>query len=130
VTTFRTPQLVLFSPDVERAAAFYTALGFAEVFRTPSDGPPIHVDVELDGYRLGIASESSTRDDHGLEPVVAGQRAAVVLWCDDVEAAFRRLQDAGARPVHPPAPWLGRLRIAWVEDPDGHLVQAVQHLAD
>jgi hypothetical protein len=25
-----------------------------------------------------------------------------------------------------PSPWLGRLLIAWVEDPDGHPVQLVQ----
>jgi hypothetical protein len=28
--------------------------------------------------------------------------------------------------VRPPEPWLDRLLIAWVEDPDGHVVQVVQ----
>ena len=88
VSLFTAPQVVLFSPDVERAAAFYRRLGFREVFRTPQDGPPIHVDVELDGYRLGLASEASTRDDHGLDPVVQGQRAAVVLWTGDTPSAY------------------------------------------
>ena len=73
VTTFRTPQIVLFSGDVERAADFYQAAGFTEVFRTPAEGTPVHVDLELDDYRIGLASEESTRNDHGLEPVVAGQ---------------------------------------------------------
>jgi len=128
--SFRTPQVVLFSRDLERAAAFWTGAGFAEVFRTPSrgEGPPIHVDLVLDGYRLGLATERSTRDDHHLDPVVAGQRAAVILWSDDVAAGYDRLQELGARPVHAPYPWLGRLLIAWVEDLDGHLVQVVQPL--
>jgi catechol 2,3-dioxygenase-like lactoylglutathione lyase family enzyme len=123
---FRTPQIVLFSTDIERAAAFYSAVGFTEVFRTPEDGVPIHVDLVLDGYRLGLASETSTRNDHGLDPVVAGQRAAVILWTDDTPAGYERLLGLGATPVKPPAPWLGRLLIAWAEDLDGHLIQVVQ----
>ncbi|MFL6002147.1 MAG: VOC family protein [Nocardioides sp.] len=125
---FRTPQVVLFSKDLARTAAFYRELGFEEVFRTPREGPPIHIDLTLDGYRIGLASEASTRDDHGLVPVVDGQRAAVILWTDDTTAAYSSLQVLGARPVKAPAPWLGRLLIGWVEDPDGHLVQVVQPL--
>lgn len=128
VSTFRTPQIVLFSRDLPRAVAFYTALGFREVFRIPAEGTPIHVDLALDGYRLGLASETSTRDDHDLAPVVEGQRAAVILWTDDTPGAYARLQELGARGVHEPAPWLDNLLIAWVEDPDGHLVQVVQRV--
>ena len=72
---FREPQVVLFSVDVPRAAAFCASLGFEEVFRTPVAGEPVHVDLALDGYRIGIASVDSTRDDHGLDPVATGQRA-------------------------------------------------------
>ncbi len=129
MTMFRTPQVVLFSRDVERAATFYKAAGFHEVFRTPAEGTPIHVDLLLDGYRLGLASEQSTRHDHGLDPVVVGQRAAVILWTDDTAQACARLQELGARPVQGPSPWLDRLLIAWVEDPDGHLIQVVQDVA-
>lgn len=130
MTTFRSPQIVLFSPDVERAATFYKAVGFDEVFRTPPDGTPIHVDLVLDGYRIGVASEQSTRDDHGMDPVVTGQRAAVILWTDDTPQAYARLQDLGAKPVKDPSPWLNRLLIAWVEDLDGHLIQVVQEASD
>jgi catechol 2,3-dioxygenase-like lactoylglutathione lyase family enzyme len=77
---FRTPQVILFSEDLERAATFYTSLGFTETFRVPTEGDPIHVDLALDDYKIGIASVASTRDDHGLDPVPRGQRAAVILW--------------------------------------------------
>jgi catechol 2,3-dioxygenase-like lactoylglutathione lyase family enzyme len=130
VGMFSQPQIVLFSRDLVRAAAFYEALGFEEVFRTPSEGTPIHVDLVLDGYRIGLASEASTRDDHGLEPVVRGQRAAVILWTDDTPAAFARLVEVGATPVKPPSPWLNRLLIAWAEDLDGHLIQVVQSVRE
>ena len=127
---FKTPQVVLFSRDPEQGAVFYRALGFEEVFRTPREGTPIHIDLVLDGYRIGLASESSTREDHRLDPVVSGQRAAVVLWTEDALAAYVHLQEVGALPITGPAPWLGRLLIAWAEDPDGHLIQVVQSIAE
>nr|WP_275587130.1 VOC family protein [Micromonospora terminaliae] len=118
----------MFSEDVPRAAAFYTGLGFTETFRVPAEGTPIHVDLTLDGYRIGIASVASTRDDHGLDPVPSGQRAAVVLWTDDTAAAYARLTDAGAPALAAPHVWLDRLLIAWTADPDGNPIQLVQPL--
>jgi glyoxylase I family protein len=123
---FREPQVVLFSQDVTRAAAFYERLGFVEAFRVPTEGEPIHVDLVLDGYRLGIASVASTRDDHGLDPVPQGQRAAVVVWTDDVRSAFDALVAEGVPALKEPHEWLGRLMIAWLADPDGNPVQVVQ----
>lgn len=124
---FRTPQVILFSNDLSRAAAFYGRLGFTETFRVPTQGEPIHVDLELDGYKIGIASVASTREDHGLDPVPAGQRAAVILWTDDTATAYAKLTADGARALAEPHEWLGRLLIAWVEDPDGNPIQLVQH---
>lgn len=123
---FRNPQVVLFSQDVERLADFYKGLGFTERFRVPTDGVPIHVDVALDDYVIGIASVDSTRNDHGLDPVSHGQRAAVVLWTDDTRAAYEALLERGCAPLEAPHGWLGRLLIAWISDPDGHPVQIVQ----
>jgi glyoxylase I family protein len=125
---FRNPQVILFSEDLPRAVAFYANLGFTETFRVPSEGEPIHVDLVLDGYKIGIASAASTRDDHGLDPVVEGQRAAVILWTDDTAAAFDRIVANGARALIGPHEWLGRLLIAWVADPDGNPIQIVQDL--
>ncbi len=120
--------MILLSDDLPRAAAFYEGLGFVETFRTPADGVPIHVDLALDGYTLGIASGDSTRDDHGLDPITTGQRVAVILWTDDVVATFAELTSAGIPALMPPHEWLGRLLIAWIADPDGNPVQIVQHL--
>jgi catechol 2,3-dioxygenase-like lactoylglutathione lyase family enzyme len=125
---FRSPQVILFSDDLPRTAAFYQGLGFTQTFQTPDEGAPIHLDLSLDGYKIGIASGDSTRGDHGLDPITSGQRAAVILWTDDVAAAYARLTTAGAPALKPPHQWLGRLLIAWVADPDGNPVQIVQHL--
>jgi glyoxylase I family protein len=126
VPGFRTPQVVLFSQNLPRAVAFYSSLGFTETFRVPTEGEPIHVDLALDGYKIGIASVASTRDDHGLAPVPEGQRAAVILWTNDTPAAFAELVANGATGLVPPHEWLGRLLIAWTADPDGNLIQIVQ----
>ncbi|PWU46674.1 glyoxalase/bleomycin resistance/dioxygenase family protein [Micromonospora globispora] len=128
MSMFRTPQVILFSADVTRAAAFYAKLGFTETFRVPTEGEPIHVDLALDGYKIGIASVDSTRNDHGLSPVPSGQRAAVILWTDDTAAAYEQVTADGAPALKAPHTWLGRLLIAWTADPDGNPIQIVQHL--
>jgi glyoxylase I family protein len=125
---FRSPQVILFSEDLPRAVAFYSSLGFTETFRTPQTGESIHVDLTLDGYKIGIASVASTRDDHGLDPVPSGQRAAVILWTDDTAATFRELTANGVPAIAAPHQWLGNLLIAWISDPDGNPIQIVQHL--
>ena len=130
MATFREPQLILFSEDLARITGFYRGLGFAEVFRTPRDGDPIHVDLVLDGYRVGFSTARSSRDDHGLEPIAAGQRAAVILWTDDTRAAYDELVARGTPALTPPHVWLGRLLIAWTADPDGNPIQIVQHLPE
>jgi catechol 2,3-dioxygenase-like lactoylglutathione lyase family enzyme len=128
VAGFRAPQVILFSQNLPRAVAFYSRLGFTETFRVPTDGEPIHVDLALNGYKIGIASVASTREDHGLDPVPEAQRAAVILWTDDTAAAFAELTSNGAPGLVPTHEWLGRLLIAWVADPDGNPIQIVLDL--
>ena len=128
MSRFRSPQVILFSEDIPRAVGFYSRLGFVERFRVPVDGDPIHVDLELDGYKIGVSSVASTRADHGLDPIATGQRAAIILWTDDTTTAYKDLVAAGAPALAPPHEWLGRLLIAWTADPDGNPVQIVQTL--
>jgi catechol 2,3-dioxygenase-like lactoylglutathione lyase family enzyme len=128
MSIFREPQLILFTADLPRITAFYRRLGFAEVFRTPEEGDPIHVDLVLDSWRVGFSTATSSRDDHGLDPIAAGQRAAVILWTDDTPSAYDELLAQGATALKPPHVWLDRLLIAWAADPDGNPVQVVQRL--
>lgn len=125
---FSNPQIVLFCEDVEVASAFYQRLGFDEEFRTPREGRPKHVDVVLDGVRLGLAGHDASAEDHGFPTNREPDRATVVLWCDDVDAGYAALVDAGATPLAEPHPFLESLRIAWARDPDGHPIQVVQRV--
>lgn len=59
---------------------------------------------------------------------VGGSPASeVVLWSDEVDALFARAVAAGATVVTAPMDSPdGRLRYAWIRDPDGHQVKFVQ----
>ncbi|MHB8958083.1 MAG: VOC family protein [Candidatus Limnocylindrales bacterium] len=122
-------QVILFVADTEAAARFYGHFGFRETFRT-GETPPIKIEMALGGFGLGLALPGPAAQSHGITPVTAGHRACITLWTDDVEAAYRDALAAGARDHAAPHPFLdGRLRVAFVEDFDGHPVQLVQRVA-
>lgn len=124
---FTAAQINLYADDVERCAGFYAEIGFTETFRTPTDGTPIHIELRLLGLTLGIASVASARADHDLPVSSDGNAMEVCLWCDDADAAFARLLEVGAAPLSQPHDWLdGRLRVAWVADPEGNPIELVQ----
>ena len=125
---FRNPQVNTYVQDVEATVRFYTEeLGFVETFRTPRSGPPDHVEVRLDGLVLGFASIEAARSVHGLDVDAGPKRAEVVVWTDDVDAAFDRLVARGATVISQPHNFdvdtVGRLCVAWLTDPDGGAVQ-------
>ncbi len=119
-------QTNLYSADVASTVAFYERLGFAETFRTPTDGAPIHVELVLDGFTLGVADVGSARRDHGLDVDAAGRGAEVCVWVQDADATYADLVQHGAPSMSEPHDWLTSLRVAWVADPDGHPVELVQ----
>jgi predicted enzyme related to lactoylglutathione lyase len=126
---FTDPQVILFVADCERAAAFYGHFGFGETFRT-SASEPVKIEMALGGFGLGLALPGPAAKSHGIDPVDQGHRACITLWTDDVDAAYKLALEAGAADHAAPHPFLdGRLRVAFVVDPDGHPVQLVQRVA-
>ena len=119
-------QTNVYSARVAETVAFYERLGFAERFRTPSEGAPIHVELDLDGFTLGVADVASARRDHGLEVTSDGRGAEVCVWVADTDAAYADLVAHGGTAMSEPHDWLESLRVAWVADPDGHPVELVQ----
>ena len=125
--TFTSPQINLYSRDVERAVAFYKGLGFSETFRTPRTGAPDHVELKSGTFTLGVASVAAAERQHGLTPHGEGRWIEVVLWTDDTHRAVNELEARGIRVLSPVHDFLGgRLRSAWVADPDGNPIQLVQ----
>jgi uncharacterized glyoxalase superfamily protein PhnB len=125
---FRSPMINIYSAELMRLVRFYESLGFQETFRTPSEGTPVHLELTLDGFRIGIASVDAAIKDHGLKPNLGGRPVEVVLWTDDVDGEYKRLTTAGAPSLSPPHDFLTNLRAAWVADPDGNPIQIVQRL--
>jgi catechol 2,3-dioxygenase-like lactoylglutathione lyase family enzyme len=125
--SFRAPMINLYSRDLSRALAFYSGLGFVETFRTPASGEPVHIELTLDGFTIGIATIEAAKEHHGLRPGGEGRWIEIVLWTDDTDAAVHALVAKGA-PLLSPAHELldGKLRAAWIADPDGNPVQLVQ----
>jgi catechol 2,3-dioxygenase-like lactoylglutathione lyase family enzyme len=125
--SFKAPMINLYSRDLARAMAFYAELGFVETFRTPATGAPFHVQLKLDGFSLGIATVEAAREHHGLRPAGEGRWIEIVVWTDDTDAALRALSAKGAPVLSQPHDFLdGKLRAAWITDPDGNPIQLVQ----
>jgi len=116
----------LYTADIDAALTFYRdRLGFAETFRTPIQGTPEHVELSLDGWVIGLGSVEAARRVHGVDPAPGQPAMALVLWTDDVDAAFARLTAAGVPAVQPPHDSGNGNRNALVRDPDGNLVELV-----
>lgn len=115
--------------DVEGMAAFYREFfGFVETFRTPKEGVPVHIEVRLGPFVLGLASIEAARSMHQLPIDPGSPRGEIALWTDDVDQAFAALTARGVRSISPPHNFLGTLRAAWLEDPEGNPIQIVAKL--
>lgn len=127
---FREPQVNFYVDDVEAAVRFYTDhFGFKETFRTPQSGTPDHVEVTLDGFILGLASNAAARAHHGVTTGGGNPRAGVCLWTDDVDHVYSDLKARGVTPLNEPHTFLnGRLRVGWVADPEGNPIEIVTRL--
>jgi uncharacterized glyoxalase superfamily protein PhnB len=120
-------QINMVVENVEPCVSFYKALGFEETYRTPAEGAAEHVEVQALGLTLGISSAVAARELHGLAVSGAGNAVQVCLWSHDVDTAFARMLQAGARAVREPHDFQGgRLRNGWVLDPANNLVEVVQ----
>lgn len=124
---FTDPAINYYVEDVEIAARFYREhFGFVEIFRTPEQGKPIHVEIRLGPLVLGLASKEAGQTMHGL-PVGPGgfPRAELVVWTDNVDEAYALLLEKGVPGISAPHDFLSSLRAAWVMDPDGNPVEIV-----
>lgn len=116
----------LYTADMEAALGFWRdLLGFRETFRTPKEGVPTHVELALGSFELGLGTIEAARRVHGVDAVAGVPSAVVVLWSDDVDAAFERLRDAGVAVLQEPHLTGNDNRNALLADPDGTLVEIV-----
>lgn len=124
---FHDPQVNVYVTDIDVSLRFYRdLLGFTETFRTPAHGAPVHVELRLGEFTVGLADIAATRDMHALEVGPSGlPRAEIALWTDDVDAAVGELVAHDVPVLSKPHDFAETLRACWVADPDGNPVQLV-----
>ena len=111
--------------DADRTAQWYIdELGFQDSWEfTTADGESRNVYVaDGNGFELQL---SDTEGEDDLEPGTAWDHFAVTV--DDVDAAFEDIENHGV--VQAPADNdEAGARTAFIEDPDGHVVELVEPL--
>ena len=120
----------LYTADIEAALRFYRdLLGFQETFRTPAAGTPEHVELKLGGFELGLGTVEAAKRVHGVDASPGSPAMVLVVWADDVDAAFELLSSAGVPVVQPPHDTGNSNRNTLLRDPDGNLVEIVSKVA-
>jgi lactoylglutathione lyase len=116
----------LYTHDIEAGIRFYRdQLGFRETFRTPKEGAPEHVELELHGFGLGLGTVEAARRVHEIDAAPGSPAMVVVVWTADVDRAFERLSAGGAPVLQRPHDTGNDNRNALLRDPDGNLVEIV-----
>jgi lactoylglutathione lyase len=116
----------LYTRDIEAGLRFYRdLLGLAETFRAPAEGVPEHVELELNGFTVGLGTVEAARRVHGVEAAPGSPAMVLVVWTDDVDDAYEKLVAAGVPVLQPPHDTGNNNRNALLRDPDGNLVEIV-----
>lgn len=116
----------LYTRDIEAGLRFYRdLLGFEERFRTPKEGTPEHVELEIPGFRIGLGTVEAAKRVHGVDPTPGTPAMVLVVWTNDVDTAIQGLATVGTPVVQPPHDTGNNNRNALVRDPDGNLVEIV-----
>lgn len=123
---FATRLVNLYTNDIEASLAFYRDLfDFVETFRTPREGVPTHVELQLNGFTLGLGTVEAAKLAHGVEAPPGSPAMVLVVWTDEVDTAHEELVAVGVPTVQPPHGSGNGNRSALLRDPDGNLVEIV-----
>lgn len=122
-------QINLYVTNVEISVRFYSEnFGFVETFRTPKEGTPVHVELKLGNFVLGLAHIGAAKSMHGLDVGGGKPSGEVLVWTDNVDNAYTVLINKGVKSISKPHTFLDTLRAAWVADPDGYPIEIVTKL--
>ncbi len=116
-----------------KAIAFYQkAFGAEEMYRMPGpDGSVMHAEVRIGNAIVMMADENPAMNPLAKSPEHAkAYTAGVMLYVDDVNTAWKRAVDAGAKVEMPLADMFWGDRYGQLSDPWGHRWSLAQHIED
>ena len=125
-----TPYLTL--KGAAQAIDFYKrAFGARELERMsgPDGTSVMHAEIKIGDSVLMLSDEFPQSGSQSPE-TLGGTTSAVFLYVPDVDAAFKRALDAGAKGVMPPADMFWGDRFAKLVDPFGHQWAMATHKED
>jgi len=128
---FHTATHALVVDDAANALAFYAkALGAKERSRALGPGGKVwHAEIEIGDSVIMVTDEFPDMELKSPK-TLGGTSAAVWLYVPDVDAAFQRAVEAGARAVHEPQTMFWGDRFGSVTDPFGHSWSIATHVED
>lgn len=124
-----TPSLVV--AGAAEAIDFYKkALGAEEIMRFPApDGTIMHAELRIGDSVIMLGEEMP--EQGGRSPKsYGGTPVSFFVYQENVDAAWTRAVDAGAKPIMPLADQFWGDRSGCVEDPFGHQWWLAQHIED
>jgi uncharacterized glyoxalase superfamily protein PhnB len=121
----------LFVTGAAKAIEFYQkALGAEELMRFPGPGGAImHAEIKIGDSIVMLADEMPEQGGRGPKSI-GGTPVSFFVYREDVESAWKRAVDAGAKVLVPLADQFWGDRTGCLEDPFGHQWWLAQHVQD
>ena len=121
----------LFVAGAAKALDFYKkALGAEELMRFEGpDGKIMHAEFKLGDSIVMLGDEMPDHGGRGPKSI-GGTPVSFFVYSENVDAAWKRAVDAGAKEIVPLADQFWGDRTGCVEDPFGHQWWLAQHLED
>jgi PhnB protein len=114
-----------------KAIDFYKkALGAEEKYRFPApDGKIMHAEIQIGDSTIMLADEMPEYGGKGPKSI-GGTPVSFFVYREDVDAAWKRAIDAGAKEVMPLIDQFWGDRAGCLVDPFGHQWWLAQHIQD
>ena len=125
-----TPYMVI--KGAEQAIAFYKkAFAATEIMcmRGPGGQGVMHAEIRI-GDSLIFLSEECPQMGNKSPQTLGATTMTIMLYVEDVDAAFARAVEAGAKPHFPPQDMFWGDRFTKVVDPFGHEWAMATHIED
>jgi PhnB protein len=121
----------LFVAGAAKAIDFYKkALGAEELMRFPApDGTIMHAELRIGDSIIMLGDEMPDQGGRGPKSI-GGTPVSFFVYGENVDAAWKRAVDAGAKPIVPLADQFWGDRTGCLEDPFGHQWWLAQHTRD